>query len=145
VGIPEQLELSSSQDNIFQSFLDQNISDSFFPLNPNADSEDQLVSPNSRSPAPLVSQSPDTSLPNSPLGIHSPMVESHPTPSQSPQTLNLPPLPPRRSTRTRKLSVRLDDYILQVSEDDFDVCIAEVHTDTISDDITLDQALADPL
>ena len=58
----------------------------------------------------------------------------HPTPSAPPAPPALEPVdlphnvsqpPLRRSTRLRKQSVKLDDFILSVTPENFDICLTE--------------------
>jgi hypothetical protein len=78
-------------------------------------------------PSDLVSSDPASIHPPSPL----PPI---------PSILELPPVPLRRSSRFRTQNVRLDDYVLTVSHDDFDVCLVESTSEPVGDNLTYHKA-----
>lgn len=105
-------------------------------------------------PSPIRASSNQQPTPNSPsnllpgFGLHSPPSTPEPTPLQ-PTSLHIPlsnvsQHPPRRSTRFRKQSIKLDDYILAVTPENFDLCLTESSPDLISDNINFKQATTHP-
>ena len=137
-------DLPSSADDILRAFFDTNT--------PILSSLDSPSSP-SGSPnlPPLVTSSPSTPHPISPPSL------SIPASSPLPSAPRLPPSPPRqpvflpfpdssgphRSSRLRRQNVRLDDYVLSISVDDFDVCLTAVAPLLPAQDLTFSQAAQD--
>jgi hypothetical protein len=147
LGIPAKLDQSSAYDDIFLKFLDTNLptnssdtyptSDTSFPLPANLPSSP--VAPSLSPTIPSSSSPPITSDPSQSI---------LPSLSSQPQLiLNPPPpipQPPRRSSRFRKQSVKLDDYILSFDHEDFDICTAELNPDLSGDNLTYAQASHHP-
>jgi hypothetical protein len=124
VGIPVQKHFLSADDDILRIFLHNNSS------HPTTSHSDGIL------PTHLSTASEPLSVP--PTGFPEPSV---PTPSLGPGSEpSLPSLPIRRSLRFRKQNVRLEDYILSVTPEDFDICVAEMSPDSISDNITFEEA-----
>ena len=78
--------------------------------------------------------------------IGTPPLMTTPSPAQPDSTLNSDTYrtPLRRSTRFRKQNVKLDNYILSITPDDFDVCLTETAPDLLGDDISFKQASIHP-
>jgi hypothetical protein len=138
IGIPDQHEPSSSLDKILQSFIDQNSQTQVFPSSSNllsrVTSPNHTQSPRSSNPSsPPVFPSSEPFLFNSPLHTTEPFHVTNPS-----------PIVPRQSRRTRKINVRLDDYILSITPDDYDVCMSQALPDLDGDNMSLEQELHDP-
>jgi len=69
-----------------------------------------------------------------------------PSPAQPDSSLNSDTsrIPLRRSTRFRKQNIKLDNYILSITPEDFDVCLTETAPDLLGDDISFKQASTHP-
>ena len=135
LGIPRMQDLSSSAEDILRTFFETNT-----PISPTPNPPALSVSPTQPSsatspfPTPVpLSGSPILGSP--PL---SPLTSSSPS---QPELLTFPTPPgPRCSTRLRCQNVRLDDYLLSISVDDFDVCLTEVAPSLPRHDLTFTQA-----
>lgn len=90
---------------------------------PDCDSNHSLPSPTS---TPLI-----TDNQNFPISDHI----SEPDPS-----FDVSQYPPRRSTRFRKQSVKLDDYILSVTPENFDICLTDMDQEIMGDNLTYNEA-----
>jgi len=140
VGIPNQKDPPSPDDDILRSFLDLN---SLSPSLPTTSLTATRTEPSNPEPSQtqpisfphITSSHPAQPDPASPANSVQPFLESH-----------IPdlPIPPRRSSRFKKQNVRLEDYILTVTPDDFDLSMSQNLPDIPSDNITLDEALLNP-
>jgi predicted nucleotidyltransferase len=145
IGLPKDKYTPSGDDDIFRTFVRQN-SFSDFSENPSPANLQPLLPMSTPRPLPNpMSLSPD------PVEYHFPDCFQSILPPSSPILPNLSlslanpidqTLPPRRSQRFRKQSVRLDDYVLSVTPQDFNLCIAEYPIDQPTDDqLTVHEAL----
>jgi hypothetical protein len=127
-------DLSSSADDILKAFFNLNT-----PI-PEASSSPML------SPAPAIEvhiqptlEFPPVSPLDSPTPSYpfSPKLDRHP--DLHPET-HTDSSGPHRSSRFRCQNVRLEDYVLSISVDDFDLCLGEVAPPLPSNNLTFDQA-----
>jgi hypothetical protein len=134
LGIPSMRDLPSSADDILKAFFDLNtpipVVSSSPELNP-APVTEIHIQPTSELPSVSPSDSPSPSYPFPPEPDRHP--ELHPETQTDSSGL-------RRSSRFRRQNVRLDDYVLSISVDDFDLCLAEVAPPLSSNNLTFDQA-----
>jgi hypothetical protein len=145
IGIPDQKDPPSGDDDFFQSFLHLNT----LPQSSNETVAGDIASPLPEQPSldaptslPPLSHSPNPDfLSQSPLfpthSISSYLPVEEPTYTDSSLSA-ISPLLPRRSSRLRRPSVRLDDYVLSIDEDNFDVCLAEHSPDLMEDNLTFE-------
>jgi hypothetical protein len=121
IGIPNLIDSSSHDDDLFQVFLRSNTTqpepDSSIPA-PESSLQVHPISPN-------LTPLPDTSPPSPPRNLA-------PTPDSS-------LIPLCRSTRFRTQNIMLDDYVLTISHEDFDVCLAEPSLEPLGDNLTYAQ------
>jgi hypothetical protein len=157
LGLPNSQYTPSSDDDIFRTFVDQNSSSalpehssdlvsyskppsllqSSLPMqtvqHPNTTpSQLEHLSPAPCQPlnfpsSPNISPSPIVYLPSLPFTLHNPIT-----------------YPLRRSQRFRKQNVRLNNYILSITPQDFDLCIPEQPIEPLDDQLTLNDALQHP-
>jgi hypothetical protein len=146
IGIPDQKETASSLNDILRSFLEQNSETSSSPSS-------------SHLPTMISSPVPHPLSPSLPIHLHSPSVLPNQTYStnsfghlnseSSPLSISplVPPLSspspvaPRRSSHSRQINVRLEDYILSITPDDYDIYISHPLPNLDGDNLSLDQAL----
>jgi hypothetical protein len=147
LGIPAKLDQSSAYDDIFLKFLDTNLPTNSSDTYPTLDTSFPLPANLPSSPV-APSLSPTIPSSSSPPITSDPSQSILPSLSSQPQLiLNPPPpisQPPRRSSRFRKQSVKLDDYILSFDHEDFDICTAELNPDLSGDNLTYAQASHHP-
>jgi hypothetical protein len=161
LGIPNTLDPSSTHDETFLKFMSTNTDNPYHSL-----SSDSLPC----SSSPLLSNNPQ-SLPDVPLflldgtlppitfpSLSDPSVTleasqstasqpapSHPLPTQLLPQPQLPASQPqRRSSRFCKQLVKLDEYILSLDHDDFDIYTVELDPELSGDNLTYDQAAHHP-
>jgi transposase InsO family protein len=134
LGIPNMRELPSSADDILKAFFDLNtpipVVSSSLVLNPTPAIE-MHTQPTSEFPLVSPSDSPNPSYPFPPEPDRHP--DLHPETQTDSSGL-------RRSSRFRRQNVRLDDYVLSISVDEFDLCLAEVAPPLSGNNLTFDQA-----
>ena len=129
----------SNSDDILRAFFETNTHT--FPAHPSPEPlpisaplhTSPLVTPSLQPPVP-------SSLTESPSPSSSPQPDLHSPDSPPNLPAQLPPSGPRRSTRVRRQNIRLDDYVLSISIDDFDVCLADMAPTLPNDTITFSQA-----
>jgi hypothetical protein len=145
-----QKELGSPEDSLFNYFLNKNIG--FKELSENshhpessrqADSLPSLPTTLPNTPQQFPTSRPASLIQRSVLPNLQLRGTVSPDNSQS-ISLSHPGSPPllRRSKRFRKQNIKLDDYILAVVLEDFDICFAVRLPNYTIDDIKLEQALA---
>ena len=147
VGIPDQRELSLSDDNILKAFLDLNTHvqrDNLFLLS----QVPQLVSdPLTNSQFPPILTTSHPTIPSfqdfSPLNLSQSSLQ-HTEPDHIPIIKNLQQ-PVRHFIYFEKQSIRLDDYISLIILDDFDIYFAKICPNLIGDNILLSSLLTSKL
>jgi hypothetical protein len=137
----------SKCDDFFQSFLCLNTSPQTADVDPTGIEPVSIpVEPLSLDfQLPLSPSQSEPALPY-PTQLSPPQPISHYLSTENPThpTPQISPLPPRRSSQFRRQNVRLDDYILSIDEEDFDVCLVETTPDLVGENLTFDQACTIP-
>jgi hypothetical protein len=144
IGLPTQKYDSTTQDDIFGKFIEAPSN-----LEPPAHLPSLTPHPSSPLPTPAFPTSdPDNPIQSSPTHISPTRISSlAPLSPPSGHHIDLQPSSPapiQRSSRFRKQSVRLDNYIILVIPDDHDICLVELYVEPPSEPLSLDAALQHP-
>ena len=129
-------DLPSSADDILKAFFDSNTPLPEVPLSPATIS----------APVTDPQSFPALDIPSPSHSPTSPYPFSHETnrQSSSQSDTHTDPTGPRRSTRFRRQNVRLNDYILSISVDNFNLCLTKVAPLLTSNTLTFEQAAHHP-
>ena len=136
LGILSMRGLPSSANDILKAFFDSDT------LVPEVSSDYSSTCHNPIQPP--TSKPPNLELPS--LSPSASPASSFPFPPEPDRHHSLHPSThidttgPRRSTRIRHQNVRLGDYVLSISVDNFDLCLTKVAPPLISNTLTFDQA-----
>jgi hypothetical protein len=130
LGIPVRVASSFPEDDIFKTFINLTLP-SGYPSSSLTHTSTPSVSVILEIPHSPTSFSP-ISLSAFPVGLELPL-QPYPSPVHpSPSPI---PLPPHRSLKFRRQNVYLDDYVLFLLLDDFDVCLAYMTPDLVGDNL----------
>ena len=134
LGIPSMRDLPSSADDILKAFFDSNMPVPEVPFS-------LVISP---VPATDLYNPPNSELPSLSPSIFP--ASSYPFPPGSDRHPSLHPetdtdsTSPCRSTRLRRQNVQLEDYVLSILVDDFDLYLTKVTPPLTNNTLTFDQA-----
>jgi hypothetical protein len=145
IGIQNPTDLSSQNDDIFQHFLYTNLPQSVpdsVTQQPHPTSSHGVPDPNPMSPTLTHTHSPFSTLGANGSSYLSPSIPLPEYPILL--VVETPPVPLCRSNRFHTQSVKLDDYILTISHDDFDICLAETNPEISADNLTYAEACQHP-
>jgi hypothetical protein len=143
VGILIQTHSPSDDDDILRIFLHKN------STSPNIHS---LPCPDPSRPITPTTSPKQVQTTSSPFQPSSPNFSPLANPAPLGSTISLEPpldsqlLPqlPRRSSRFKQQNIKLNDYILSITPEDFDICTVEQLTEDLTDDITFDEVIKHP-